>query len=212
MPPSGAPTSPSALSGPCHTSFHLRPPAMTPGISVVITSLAGVGCRNSCPPPPPALCCCGCCAMATPLTATADPTNKQAIAHIDFNFIWALQVAWPQAGKSERSFNSGAAVYTGTVLKGRVQMQRGGRSSNFKEGEPGEFNEEISGKEDRAEDKSQNPEVFAFDVAATVVDGRGSGAIGSKNAHEAERVAEQQSPGQARHPRNRHCDDEEDLK
>src|SRR6476659_1462174 len=43
-PPSFVPMMPSALSGPCQTSFHLAPAAMTPGIPVTVTSFAGVGC------------------------------------------------------------------------------------------------------------------------------------------------------------------------
>src|SRR5262245_58604593 len=43
-PPSFVPMMPSALSGPCQTSFHFVPAAMTPGIPVTVTSFAGVGC------------------------------------------------------------------------------------------------------------------------------------------------------------------------
>src|ERR1700746_225307 len=99
MPPSGAPTRPSALSGPCQTSFHLRPPAITPGISVVVTSLAGVGCRNS-PPPPPARCCC-CCARVMVLKTRADPKQK-VIAPSDFNLITPPNGLVPEPGEKLR--------------------------------------------------------------------------------------------------------------
>src|SRR5579862_2056722 len=158
MPPSGAPTRPSALSGPCQTSFHLRPPAMTPGISVVVTSLAGVGWRNS-PPPPPALRCC-CCATAIVLSARADPRKQQAIAHVAFRFIS------PPNGLAASSGRNGirvclrqAAVYTGGVTTAnvtrRARRDRGRRCevclTNLEEGEPGEFNQDISGEKEEAQ-------------------------------------------------------------
>src|SRR2546428_1347445 len=116
MPPSGAPTRPSALSGPCHMSFHLAPAAMTPGISVTVTSRAGAGCGKFCSPAPPALRCC-CLATAISLRAIADPRKQQAIAHTAFNFI-SPPTAWPgSAGKTQLQFAPGAAVYTGARLK-----------------------------------------------------------------------------------------------
>src|SRR6266566_2712760 len=115
MPPSGAPTRPSALSGPCHTSFHLAPAAMTPGISVTVTSRAAAGCGKFCSPP--AL---RCCATAVSLRARADPRKQQAIAHIAFNFI-PPQVAWPASrAKPEFPFAPGRRQYIPELLaKGR---------------------------------------------------------------------------------------------
>src|SRR6266446_6898732 len=111
MAPSGAPTRPSALSGPCHTSFHLAPAAMTPGISVTVTSRAAAGCGKFCSPP--AL---RCCATAVSLRARADPRKQQAIAHIAFNFINPPSGVAREPGKTGIPVCSGpAAVYTGAA-------------------------------------------------------------------------------------------------
>src|SRR5579872_2794805 len=82
MPPSGAATKPSALSGPCQTSFHLAPAAMTPGISAMVTSLAGAGCGKACSPPAPR-----CWAAALALRARVDPRKQEAMVAIVFDFI-----------------------------------------------------------------------------------------------------------------------------
>src|SRR5712672_4202574 len=79
LPPSFVPTRPSALSGPCQTSFHWAPAAMTPGISVTVTCFSAVGCGKT----PPALCC----ATAIPLRTRVDPRKQHAIVHIAFRFI-----------------------------------------------------------------------------------------------------------------------------
>src|SRR5262249_17364035 len=78
-PPSFVPTRPSALSGPCQTSFHWAPAAMTPGISETVTRFSGLGCGKA----PPVLCC----ATAVPLRTRADPRKQHAIVPIDFRFI-----------------------------------------------------------------------------------------------------------------------------
>src|SRR5439155_26028751 len=69
-PPSFVPMMPSALSGPCQTSFHLAPAAMTPGIAVTITSFAAVGCGKVF----------GCCAAAI-------APKQKAIVNATLNFI-----------------------------------------------------------------------------------------------------------------------------
>src|ERR1700730_2093392 len=81
-PPSFVPTRPSALSGPCQTSFHLGPVAMTPGIAVIVTSRSGVGCLKFCSPPV-----FRCCATAISLRTRTDARKQQAIVHIAFSFI-----------------------------------------------------------------------------------------------------------------------------
>src|SRR2546423_509429 len=75
IPPSFVPTRPSALSGPCHTSFHCARAAMTPGIPVTVTCFSGLGCGKA----PPVLCC------ATAITV--DPMKQHAIVHIVLSFI-----------------------------------------------------------------------------------------------------------------------------
>src|SRR5688572_31496435 len=45
-PPSSVPTSPSALSGPCHAIVHAPPPLTTPGIGAVVTARGAAGCPN----------------------------------------------------------------------------------------------------------------------------------------------------------------------
>ena len=82
----------------------------------------------------------------------------------------------------------------------------------LEEGEPGEFNEDISGEKEKAQEKAQAPEIFALDIAAAVVDRGWPCAIGRENAHETERIAEQERPARARDARNGDRDNEEDLK
>src|SRR6185503_10878854 len=72
-PPSFVPMMPSALSGPCQTSFHLAPAAITPGIPVTVTSFAAVGCGKG-------FRCC----------APASAPNERAIANATVNFIGSL--------------------------------------------------------------------------------------------------------------------------
>src|SRR5579872_2913910 len=72
IPPSFVPTRPSALSGPCQTSFHCAPAAITPGIAVTVTCFSAAGCGKA----PSARCC----AMASPPKTRVDPTNQHAIA------------------------------------------------------------------------------------------------------------------------------------
>src|SRR5262249_25649280 len=78
-PPSFVPTRPSALSGPCQTSFHWAPAVMTPGIPVTVTCFSGGGCGTA----PPVLCC----ATARPLRTRVDPRKQHAIVPIVFRFI-----------------------------------------------------------------------------------------------------------------------------
>ena len=114
-PPSLVPTMPSALSGPCQTSFHLAPAAITPGMAVTVTSLAGAGCGKF--RAPPAFRCC-----ATAIARRNKSRSKQAAsdrAH-SFEFHKLSKVAFPASGvenqNSRSSFRVRQEVYSENTL------------------------------------------------------------------------------------------------
>src|SRR5438445_4851739 len=81
-PPSFVPTIPSALSGPCQTSFHLAPAAMTPGIAATVTSRSGAGCEK--PRSPPAF---GCWPASISPGTRSNPGKQQASVNNVLNLI-----------------------------------------------------------------------------------------------------------------------------
>src|ERR1700722_1355325 len=115
------PTRPSALSGPCQTSFHCAPSAITPGIAVTVTcfSAAGWGNFRAAPPPPSS------CAIAIPLRTTAAP-RTHAMLPIVFNLIFismTLQLALPaRRAKARISYLPPVAgVYTDMPSSSRAR-------------------------------------------------------------------------------------------
>src|SRR5258705_3825013 len=112
-PPSFVPMIPSALSGPCQTSFHLAPAAMTPGIAVTNTSFAAVGCGKVF----------GCCAAAI-------APKQKAIVNVTLNFI-GLHVGW-QESTSDSTLRHGvspASAPQRLVTHSRVASAKGSRYS-----------------------------------------------------------------------------------
>jgi len=101
IPPSFVPTRPSALSGPCQTSFHWAPAAIIPGIPVTVTCFSGVGCGKT----PPALCCA---VWATATPATPSTIVSASAFLMDFSciewspvraiLVWFLEFEVPKRG------------------------------------------------------------------------------------------------------------------
>src|SRR2546425_1071519 len=108
-PPSFVPTMPSALSGPCQTSFHLAPAAITPGMPVTVTSFAGAGCGKAS----------RCCEAAIPPRTRADTRKQEAVMDTALDFIRSRATI----GKENKS--SSAEVHP-VAFDGKPHLTTGG--------------------------------------------------------------------------------------
>jgi hypothetical protein len=96
IPPSFVPTRPSALSGPCQTSYHWAPAAITPGISVTLTCFSGDGCGN-----PRSLVRLSCWATLISLRAKVHPSRQHVTTNVPFTFIHPS--LWGRSGEKSRN-------------------------------------------------------------------------------------------------------------